>query len=311
MEKLIITIAPTGSLTVPTQTPYLPITPEQIADEAIAAAKAGAAIAHIHARDPKDGKPSSDLKIMELILTRIKEQSDVILCLTTGGAPGFTLQQRYAPVSKFKPELASFDMGSLDISIHPIAERVKDEDWKYPWEKEHVLRTRDYVFKNTWADFEGASKIFKENDTMPEFGIYDVGHLYNLRFLIRRGFIQPPLQMNFVLGALGTIGGSVEDIAHLKNTADRLFGADTYHWGVIGAGYPLAFHAGAVAIVMGGGVRVGMEDNIFIERKGLAKSNAELVEKVVRIAKELGMEIATPYEARSMLKLKGKDKVNF
>jgi uncharacterized protein (DUF849 family) len=311
MEKLIITVAPTGSLVVPTQTPYLPITPEQIANEVLAAAEAGAVIAHIHARDPEDGRPSSDLKLMQDILTRIKKQSDIILCLTTGGAPGFTVEQRYAPVSEFKPELASFDMGSLGISVHPIAERIKDEDWRYPWEKEHLMGLKDYVFTNTWADFEEASKIFKESNTMPELGIYDVGHLYNLRFLLKREFVKPPLQMNFVLGVLGTIGGSVEDIAHLKNTADRLFGADTYHWGVIGAGYPLAFHAGAISILMGGGVRVGMEDNVFIERRVLAKNNAELVEKVVRIAKELGREIATPDEARKMLKLKGKDKVNF
>lgn len=311
MEKLIVTIAPTGSLTVPTQTQYLPITPEQIADEAIAAAKAGAAIAHIHMRDPKDGRPSSNLKLMESIITKIKGQSDVILCLTTGLAPGFAREQRYAVVSQFKPELASFDMGSLVLSAHPIAERFRDEDWKHPWEKEFLLMTKDNVFKNTFADFEVAGKLFKENDTMPEFGIFDVGHLYNLRYLLRRGFVQPPLQMNFVLGTLGGIGGSVEHIVHLKNTADRLFGADTYHWGVIGAGYPLAFHAGAVAIVMGGDVRVGMEDNIFIGRNVLVRSNAELVEKVARIAKELGREIATPDEARKMLKLKGKDKVNF
>lgn len=311
MEKLIITVAPTGSLTVPTQTPCLPITPEQIADDVIAAGKAGAAIAHIHARDPKDGKPTNDLKVMGSILTRIKQQSDVILCVTTGGAPRSTTKERYAVVPEFRPELASFDMGSLNVSIHLVAERFRDEDWKYPWEKQHLLRTRDWVFTNTFAELEEASQIFKENNTMPEFGIYDVGHLYNLRYLLRKGFVQPPLQMNFVLGVLGGIGGSVEDILHLRNTVHRLFGASKYHWGVIGAGYPLVFYAAAVAMVTGGGVRVGMEDNIFIERGVLAKSNAELVEKVVRIAKELGREIATPDEAREMLELKGKDKVNF
>lgn len=311
MEKLIITVAPTGAVTVPTQTPYLPITPEQIADEAVRAAKTGAAIAHIHMRDPKDGRQSSDLKLMGNIITRIKEQSDIILCLTTAPARGLSREQRNAIVSQFKPELASFDMGTLSPSPHLIAERIKDEEWKHPWEKEFLLAGKDSVFKNTFGDLEVRSEVFRESDTMPEFGIFDVGHLYNLLYLVRKGFAHPPLQMNFVLGTLGGIGGTVMDLVHLKNTADRLFGADTYHWGVIGAGYPLEFHAGAVAMVMGGGVRVGMEDNIFIKRGVLAKSNVELVEKVVRIAKELGREIATPDEAREMLKLKGKDKVNF
>lgn len=311
MEKLIVTVAVTGNLTVPTQTPYLPITPEQIADDAVASAEAGASIVHIHARDPKDGRPTTDLSIMRSTLTKIKERSDAIICPTTGGVSGFTVQQRYAVLAELKPEIASCDVGSLNFAVHPIAERIKDEDWKYPWEKEHLLKTRGWVFTNTFANLEEASSLYKDNNVMPEFGIYDTSYLYNLRYLVRRGFFEPPLQMNFVLGVLGGIGGDVGDIVHLRNTADRLFGPNNYHWGTIGLGYPLEFHAAAATMAMGGNVRVGFEDNIFISRNVLAKNNAELVEKVVRIAKELGREIATPVEARDILKLKGKDKVNF
>jgi uncharacterized protein (DUF849 family) len=310
MEKLVVTAAVTGNLTVPTQTPYLPITPEQIADHAVAAAEAGASIVHVHARNPKDGSPTTDPSVMQSILSKIKERSDTILCPTTGGVSGFSVQQRYAVLTELKPEIASCDVGSLNFAVHPIAERIKDEEWKYPWEKEHLLKTRGWVFTNTFAELEEASALYRENDVMPEFGIYDTSYLYNLRYLVRRGFFKPPLQMNFVLGVLGGIGGDVGDIVHLRNTADRLFGPG-YHWGTIGLGYPLEFNAAAATIAMGGNVRVGFEDNVFIEKGVLAKSNAELVEKVVRIAKELGREIATPDEARAILKLKGKDKVNF
>lgn len=311
MEKLIVTVAVTGNLTVPTQTPYLPITPEQIADDAVASVEAGAAIVHIHPRNPKDGSPTTDLNVMKSILTKIKERSDAIICPTTGGVTGFTVQQRYAVLPELKPEIASCDVGSLNFALHPIAERIKDEEWKYPWEKEHLLKTRGWVFTNTFADLEEASQLYKDNDVTPEFGIYDTSYLYNLRYLVRRGFFKPPLQMNFVLGVLGGIGGDVGDIVHLRNTVDRLFGSSDYHWGTIGLGYPLEFYAAAATIAMGGNVRVGFEDNVFISKNVLAKSNAELVEKVVRIAKELGREIATPDEARDILKLKGKDKVNF
>jgi uncharacterized protein (DUF849 family) len=311
MDKLIVTVAVTGNLTVPTQTPYLPITPEQIADDSVASAEAGASIVHIHARDPKDGSPTTNLDVMRSILTKVKKRSDAIICPTTGGVSGFTVQQRYAVLNELKPEIASCDVGSLNFAVHPIAERIKDKDWKYSWEKEHLLKTKGWVFTNTFAELEEASQLYKENDVMPEFGIYDTSYLYNLRYLVRRGFFKLPLQMNFVFGVLGGIGGDVGDIVHLRNTADRLFGPSNYHWGTIGLGYPLEFHAAAATIAMGGNVRVGFEDNILISRNVLAKSNAELVEKVVRIAKELGREIATPDEARDILKLKGKDKVNF
>jgi uncharacterized protein (DUF849 family) len=311
MEKLIVTVAVTGNITVPTQTPYLPITPEEIAEDALLSAEAGAAIVHIHPRDPKDGRPISDLSIMRSIATKIKERSDVIICPTTGGVSGFSVQQRYAVLADLKPEIASCDVGSLNFAVHQVAERIKDGEWKYPWEKDHLLKTRGWVFTNTFADLEEASQLYKENNVVPEFGIYDTSYLYNLRYLTRGGFFELPLQMNFVLGVLGGIGGDVGDIVHLRNTADRLFNPSNYHWGSIGLGYPLEFNVAAATIAMGGNVRVGFEDNIFIERGVLARSNAELVEKVVRIAKELGREIAEPEEAREILKLKGKDKVNF
>jgi uncharacterized protein (DUF849 family) len=311
MEKLIITAALTGNITLPTQTPYLPLTPQQIIDEALRATNAGAASVHIHGRDLKTGRPTTDLVVYREIAAGIKARSNVIVCVTTGGTAYMTPEERAQVVPALKPELATFNMGTINFSIHPIADRYKDEDYKYPWEKEFAISTKDFIFRNTFGDIEKLMQMIKENNTKPEFELYDVGHLYNLNFLMSRGIIKFPVWLQFVTGILGGIGANLEEVMHMKQTADRLLGADNYIWSVIGAGYPAEFHLASLGIMMGGHARVGFEDNIFIEKGVLAKSNAELVEKVVRIARELGREIATPDEARKILGLKGIEKVNY
>lgn len=311
MEKLIITAALTGNITLPTQTPYLPLTPQEIIDDAIRAANAGAASVHIHGRDPKTGRPTTDPAVYRDIASGIKARSNVIICITTGGTAYMTPEERAQVVPALKPELATFNMGSINFSIHPIADRYKDEDYKFPWEKEFAIGTKDFIFRNTFGDIEKLMQMVKENNTKPEFELYDVGHLYNLNFLVRRNIIKFPVWLQFVTGILGGIGANVDEVVHMKQTADRLLGSDNYIWSVIGAGYPAEFNLATLGIMMGGHARVGFEDNIFIEKGILAKSNAELVEKVVRIARELGREIATPDEARKILGLKGKDKVNY
>ena len=311
MEKLIITAAITGSVTMPTQTQYLPITPKEIADEAVRAAEAGAASVHIHARDPKDGKPSADLDVFREILTNIKAKTDAIIGTTTGGLATMTAEERVRVVPHFKPELASFNMGTMNFSMHPLASRYKDEEYKFPWEKELLLMSKDMVFKNTFADLEHLCNTMKNNGTKPECEVYDVGHLYSMAFMVKAGFIQPPLWIQFVTGILGGISSTIDDVLHLKRTADRLFNTYGYRWSVIGAGYPQEFQLATLGIMTGGHVRVGIEDNIYVKKGVLAKSNTELVEKVVRIAGELDREIATPAEARAMLGLKGKGNVNF
>ncbi|HUJ88629.1 MAG TPA: 3-keto-5-aminohexanoate cleavage protein [Syntrophorhabdales bacterium] len=311
MEKLIITAALTGNITLPVQTPHLPLTPQQIIDDAVRAANAGAASVHIHGRDPKTARPTTDPPVYREIAAGIKTRSNVIVCVTTGGTADMTPAQRAQVVPALKPELATFNMGSINFSIHPIADRYKDEDYKYPWEKDFAVSTKDFIFRNTFGDIEKLCQIMQENNTKAEYEVYDVGHLYNLSFLVRRKIIKLPVWLQFVTGILGGIGATVEEVMHLKQTADRLIGAENYKWSVIGAGYPAEFNLAALSIMMGGHARVGLEDNIFIEKGVLAKSNAELVEKVVRIARELGREIATPDDARAILGLKGRDKVNY
>jgi uncharacterized protein (DUF849 family) len=311
MEKLIITAAITGNITLPVQTPYLPLTPQQIIDDAVRAANAGAASVHIHGRDPKTARPTTDPAVYREIASGIKARSNVIVCITTGGTAYMTPEERAQVVPALEPELATFNMGTINFSIHPIADRYKDEDYKFPWEKEFAVSTKDFIFRNTFGDIEKLIQLFKENSTKPEFELYDVGHLYNLNFLVRRNIIQFPVWLQFVTGILGGIGANIDEVVHMKQTADRLLGAGNYIWSVIGAGYPAEFYLATLGMMMGGHVRVGFEDNIFIEKGVLAKSNAELVEKVVRIARELGREIATPDEARKILGLKGKDKVDF
>jgi uncharacterized protein (DUF849 family) len=310
MEKLIVTCALTGNITLPTQTSHLPLTPQEIIDDAVRAANAGAASVHIHGRDPKTAKPTTDPAVYKEIAAGIKARSNVIVCVTTGGTADMTAADRVKVVPALKPELATFNMGSINFSIHPIVDRYKDEEYKYPWEKQFAESTKEFIFRNTFADIEHFCQTMKENDTKPEHEAYDVGHLYNINFLLRKNILKPPLWIQFVTGILGGIGSTIEDVMYMKHTADRLFGAENYKWSVIGAGYPAEFNLATLSIMMGGHARVGLEDNIFIE-KGKLGTNAELVEKVVRIARELGREIATPDEARKILGLKGKDKVNY
>jgi len=308
MKKVIITAAITGAATFPSQSPHIPITPKEISDEAVRAWEAGAAVMHIHARDPKDGRPSADVALYREIITDIKSRCDAVVGITTGAGAGMTIEQRTATVSAFKPELASLNMGSMNFSMHPLLDRIKE--WKYDWEKPAVEASRDHIFPNTFASLEQICTVMKESRTRPELEIYDTSHLYNAAFLIRQGFLELPLHMQFVLGVLGGAHATPFDLVHLKTTADRLFG-DQYTWSVIGTGFPDEFRMGAVALSMGGHIRVGLEDNLLIRRRELAESNGQLVEKMRHICEELGAQVATSQEAREMIGLKGSDEVNF
>ncbi len=308
MEKLIITAAISGAATIPSLTPYLPLTPKDIADSAIEAAQAGAAIVHIHARRPEDGFPSSDPEHFRQIVTRIKDNSDVVICITTGGSVLMTVEERAATIPIFKPEMCSFNMGSINFGLQTALKHLKD--YKYPWEKQYLEMSKDFVFKNTFKDLEYLSGITKENQTKPELEIYDVGHLYNLDYLVAEGLMSPPMHMQFVMGVLGGIRGTPEDLTYLLTRAQVLFGKENFTWSVIGVG-AAEINLSTMAIHMGGHVRVGLEDNIYIRKAVLAKSNAELVAKVVQLAEKLDRKVATSDDARKILRLKGKDKVNF
>jgi len=308
MKKVIITAAVTGAATFPSQSPHIPITPKEIADEAVVAWKVGAAVVHIHARNPEDGRPSADVELYREIITDIKAHCDVVIGITTGAGAGMTIEQRTATISLFKPELGSLNMGSINFSMHPLLDRIKE--WKFDWEKDYVEGSRDYIFPNTFASLEEVTTIMKENHTKPELEIYDTSHLYNASYLVQKGFLEFPLHMQFVLGVMGGTQATVYDLVHLKNTADRLFD-DQYTWSVIGTGWPNEFRLGAVALTMGGHIRVGLEDNLLIDRGELAKSNGQLVEKMRNICEELGSAVATPAEAREMIGLKGMDAVGF
>jgi uncharacterized protein (DUF849 family) len=309
-EKLILTAALTGAITIPTQTPHLPYTPEHLIADAIACAKAGATAVHIHARDPQDGRPLSDPDLFEPVLKGIKARCNVVVGITTGGGMGMTPQDRLRVIPRYQPELASCNLGTINFSIHPVARRYKPEDYKYDWEQAYAEGTKDFIFRNTFGDIEVYSSTFKQFNVRPEFEAYDVGHLYNLRFMMKSGLASPPFWIQFVLGVLGGLAATPEDLIVMKQTADRLFGPENYRWSAIGVGYPNEFNLAAMAIMMGGHVRVGLEDNIFLRRNTLA-TNAQLIEKVVRIAHEFEREIATPDEMRKILGLKGAAAVNF
>ena len=308
MEKLIITAAVTGAATVPSLTPYLPITPKQIADSAVEAAEAGAAIVHIHARRPEDGYPSAEIDHFREILTRIKAKSDVVICITTGGSARMTVEERAATVPVFKPEMCSFNLGSINFALHNVLPAVKE--FRFPWEKEYLEMSKDFVFKNTFKDFEHLCAVTRENETCPELEVYDVGHLYNLDHLVRQGLMAPPLHIQFVMGVLGGIRGTPEDLVFLKTKAELLFGRENFTWSVIGVG-AAEINLSTMAIHMGGHVRVGLEDNIYLKKGVLAKSNAELVAKIVQLAGTLNRELATSGDARRILRLKGSENVGF
>ena len=298
-NKRIISCAITGSIHLPTMTPYLPITPDQIAQNALDAADAGAAIVHLHARNPDTGQPSPDLNLYRQIIDQVRSRNkDVVICLTTGGGAGMSVEQRVSVVPEFKPELASMNTGSMNWGMFPLLNKYKE--FKFPWEGQYLNATRDFVFPNTFESMEKMCRIMDASGTKPELEAYDVGHLYNIAYLLQAGIVKPPITMQFVTGILGGIGSSPYDIMNMHQTADRLFGKDQYNWSVIGAG-KAEFPDAMLSLILGGHVRVGMEDNLYLSKGVLAKSNAELVAKMVRMMADLDLEPATPAEAREML----------
>ncbi|MFL5196293.1 MAG: 3-keto-5-aminohexanoate cleavage protein [Microvirga sp.] len=306
-RKVIITCAVTGAIHTPSMSPHLPITPEEIADAAIGAAEAGAAVVHLHARRPSDGLPDQDPKAFAPFLRVIKQRSNCIINITTGGAPTMSIEERLRPAHHFAPEVASLNMGSMNFGLYPMLARFKD--FKHAWERPYLEGSRDRIFKNTFADIEHILTSCAENGTRFEVECYDIGHLYTLAHFAERGVIKPPFFVQSVFGILGGIGPHPEDVAHMKRTADRLFGNE-YHWSVLGAGrnqLPIA----AMAAAMGGNVRVGLEDSLWIGAGKLAESNAQQVTKARQIIEGLGLDVASSDEARDILELKGGDRVNF
>ncbi|HWA80979.1 MAG TPA: 3-keto-5-aminohexanoate cleavage protein [Acetobacteraceae bacterium] len=306
-RKVIITCAITGAIHTPSMSPYLPVTAEQIAEAAIEAAEAGAAIVHLHARNPETGKPDQSPEAFGRFLSRIKQRTGAVINLTTGGAPYMTVQERVRPAETFKPEIASLNMGSMNFGLFPMLGRFKE--FRHEWEREHLENSRDLIFRNTFQDIEFVLRTLGDAGTRFEFECYDVGHLYNLHHFLERGLVKPPLFVQTVFGILGGIGPHPEDVMHMKRTADRLFGTQ-YRWSVLGAGrnqLPIAAEAAA----MGGNVRVGLEDSLWIGPGKLARSSAEQVRAARQIVEGLGLGIATPDEAREILSLKGADRVNF
>jgi uncharacterized protein (DUF849 family) len=286
----------------------LPVTPQEIADQSIAAARAGAAILHLHARLPEDGRPTGDPEIYDRFLPVIKQATDAVVNITTGGAVTMTVEQRLAAAERFKPEMCSLNMGSINFAFFPAAKRITR--WKHDWEEGYVVNSDDYIFKNTFRDIAHILESLSGSGTRFEHECYDVGHLYNLAHFLDRGLVKPGFFVQMIFGILGGIGPDLDNLMFMKQTADRLFGKDSYQWSVLAAGrHQMPFLTQAA--LMGGHVRVGLEDSLFIGRGQLAASNAEQVEKIVRILAEMGHEPATPSEARAMLGLKGGDRVEF
>lgn len=301
-QKTIITCAVTGSIHTPSMSPHLPVTPKEIADQAIGAARAGAAIVHLHARNPETGEPASDPKLYREIIARITDACDVVVNITTGGGNNMSVEQRLAAAVELKPEICSLNMGSMNFPMHTLLRKYGS--FKHEWERFYIEESRDFVFKSTFKDIEDTISLLKPLGTRFEFECYDVGHLYTLSFFEREGLIEAPYAIQFVMGILGGIGASLEELVHMKTTADRLFG-DRYRFSVL-AGGKMQMRIGAAGAMLGGNIRVGLEDSLFIAAGELASSNAEQVEKVSRILSELSFEIATPADARRALKLKGR-----
>ena len=305
--KVIITCAVTGSIHTPSMSPHIPITPDEIAEAAIGAAKAGAAIVHLHARNPKDGSPTQDPELFRQFATRIKAASDVVLNFTTGGAPTMSIEERLQPALQLAPEVASLNMGSMNFGLYEMLGRYKE--FKHAWEKPYLEGSDERIFKNTFRDIKMILESCRKNETRFEIECYDIGHLYTAAHFLDRGLVKPPLFIQSVFGIRGGIGNHPEDVIHMKRTADRLFG-DAYLWSVLGAGRA-QMQIAAQAAVMGGNVRVGLEDSLWIGRGKLAPSNAEQVAKARRMLEELGLVVASPDDARQMLKLKGGRNVAF
>tara|TARA_E500000178_G_scaffold46226_1_gene41459 strand:- start:114 stop:1052 length:939 start_codon:yes stop_codon:yes gene_type:complete len=307
-NKVIITCAITGGIHVPTMSDYLPVTPEDIAQQSIDAANAGASILHLHARDPQNGRPTSDPEIFNKFLPVIKDATDAVINITTGGGLQMTVDQRLEAPLQFKPEMCSLNMGSMNFALFPAASKLTN--WKHEWEKPFLEASEDFIFRNTFGDVRKIVKILgDECGTKFEHECYDIGHLYNLAHFVDAGIIKPPFLIQSIFGVLGGIGPEMDNVIFMKQTADRLFG-DNYIWSVLAAGrFQIPFVTQAA--MMGGNVRVGLEDSIYLGKGVLAKSNAEQVIKIKKILEELGMQIATPDDTRSILGLKGKDLVNF
>ncbi len=306
-QKVIITCAVTGAIHTPTMSDHLPITHDDIARQAIEAAEAGAAILHLHTRDPEDFRPSVEPEHYTSILGRVKQSTNAVVNITTGGAPTMLIKERLRAAEHFSPEMCSLNMGSMNFAFHPLAARY--ESFKYDWEKAYIEGSEANIFRNTFADIKEAAERLAPHKIKFEHECYDVGHLYNLKFCMDIGLFQPPVFLQFVMGILGGIGSDIENLVFMKKTADKLLG-DNYRWSVLAAGaaqMPLA----TTASQMGGNVRVGLEDSLLIKRGELAESNAQQVEKIRRIVEDLGSQIASPEEAREILDLKGGDRVGF
>ena len=306
-RKVIITCAVTGAIHTPSMSPHLPITADEIAEAAIGAHEAGAAIVHLHARDPKDGRPDQRPEAFEPFLKRIKKACNVVINITTGGAPTMLVEERLKPCAHFKPEVASLNMGSMNFGLYPMLTRFKE--FRFDWERPYLAGSDDRIFKNTFKDIENILTTCANNGTRFEIECYDIGHLYTLRHFADRGLVKPPFFIQSVFGILGGIGPHPEDVAHMRRTADRLFG-DQYQWSVLGAGrnqLPIATQS----LALGGNVRVGLEDSLWIGAGKLAESNAQQVRAIRKVIEGLGLDIATTGDARQMLQLKGSDQVNF
>mgnify|MGYP001951948624 CR=1 FL=1 len=305
--KVIITCAVTGAIHTPTMSPYLPITPDEIAADAIGAAEAGAAILHLHARNPENGRPDQTPEAFARFLPRVKQATDAAINITTGGSPYMKVEERVLPAATFKPEVASLNMGSINFGLYHLAPRY--ETFKFDWEKPHLEATRDLVFRNSFKDIEYILETCYDNGTRFEFECYDIAHLYNLAHFADRGLVKAPFFVQSVFGLLGGIGTHPEDVMHMKRTADRLFG-DNYRWSVLGAGSS-QLRIATQAAAMGGNVRVGLEDSLWAGKGKLATSSADQVRMVRQVIEGLGLSVATPAEARAILQLKGGDKVGF
>jgi uncharacterized protein (DUF849 family) len=308
VRKVIVTCAVTGAVHVPSQSPHLPLTPKEIGESAIGAAEAGAAILHLHARDPETGKPTPNPDVFMQFLPEIKERTNAVVNITTGGGQGMTLEERLAAAKRASPEMCSLNMGSMNFGRYPIMNRIKE--YRFDWEQADLESSRDYIFRNTYADIERILReLGEERGVRFEFECYDVGHLYNLAHMLDRGLVKPPLFVQTIFGILGGIGVDPEDLMHMKRTADRLFG-DQYIWSILGAGRH-QMNLLTMGAIMGGNVRTGLEDNIYLGKGELAQTNADLVAKIVRILRDLSLDIASPDEAREMLHLKGIHNVGF
>lgn len=305
-RKVIVTCAVTGAIHTPSMSPYLPVTPQEIADAAVGAAEAGAAIVHLHARNPETGQPDQTPEAFAKFLPVIKRRSNCVVNITTGGAPTMSIEERVRPAATFKPEVASLNLGSMNFGLFGMLDRFKD--LKHDWERTY-LADKNIIFQNTYGQIEYILNTCSGNGTRFEFECYDTAHLYNLRYFFDRGLVKPPLFIQTVFGLQGGIGNHPDDVSHMKRTADRLFGED-YRWSVLGAGRN-QLNIAAMAVAMGGNVRVGLEDTLWSGPGQLAKSNAEQVQRARQIIEGLGLELATPDEARQMLSLKGRGKVAF